>query len=191
MKKPNVQGPRCREKFTTTLNETTFLAFKKKYPQYKSLTLDEFKVIVRTFNELLINSVIDNRNGIELPEGLGFIFIGTCQTPKKKFIMDYGTSNKTGVKTSHKNWESDNNLMKIFYSNYNTKHSFQHKQVWAFRPGKPFRHKASVAYKEQWTKYIPINPTEKVSVFFDRNRRENYKKNLKLVIPEGYDEFKL
>ena len=55
MKKPNLNGPRFREKFTTLLNISTFKAFVKKYPEYKDLELQEFKDIIMSFN----NHVVD------------------------------------------------------------------------------------------------------------------------------------
>ena len=190
MKKPNLNGPRFREKFTTLLNISTFKALVKKYPEYKDLELQEFKDIIMSFNNHVVDGMIENRNGVEFPDGLGFIFMGTCP-PKKETPVDYARSHEYGIKTSFRNWDSDNHLLKIFYTNYNTKNSFQNKRLWMFKAAKPVRSKASHAYKQDWTKYIVIDPTRKISIMFDRQRKKQYAQNLKPVIPDDYDEFKI
>ena len=91
IKKPNLNGPRFREKRISILTAKTLKKFKEKYPEYDSLSLTMFKDIIMTFNSLVVDGIIDNRNGIELPEGLGYIFMGTCPAPKKKNI-DYKKS---------------------------------------------------------------------------------------------------
>jgi len=77
-KKPNVKAPRFRPSFYNVLNKEFFEKFKKKYPKYKNLDNSILKKIVKTFNETISSKVIENRDGIELPQQLGWIFIGTC-----------------------------------------------------------------------------------------------------------------
>lgn len=190
IRKPDLNAPRFRTKRISVLTVKTLKAMKEKYPEYSNLSLQEFKSIIMTFNGLMVDSIIENRNGVELPDGLGFIFIGSCPPSKKKNI-DYKRSHEFGVEASHRNWDSDNKLMKIFYTNRNSKHPFQNKQVWAFKAVKQFRKQASEAYKEDWAKYIEVSPTQKISAMFDRHRKKEYAKNMKPVIPEGYDEFKM
>jgi hypothetical protein len=189
-KKPDLNAPRFRNKRISVLTAKTHKDFIKKYPEYSDLTLSKFKNIVMKFNANLVDGIIENRNGVELPDGLGFIFIGTCPTAKKKNI-DYKKSFEFGVEATHRNWDSDNKLMKIFYTNLTSKYPFSNKQVWSFKAVKQFRKLASDAYKEDWAKYIEIAPTQKISAMFDRHRKKEYVKNLKPIIPEGYDEFKM
>lgn len=190
IRKPNLNGPRFREKRISILTAKTLKKFKEKYPEYDSLSLRMFKDIIMTFNSLIVDGIIDNRNGVELPEGLGYIFMGTCPASRKKNI-DYKKSLNYGVETTHKNWDSDNKLLKIFYSNYNTKYPFKNKSAWGFKARKEFRKAASEAYKDNWTKYIEVPPHKKISAMFDRHRKKEYIKNLKPIIPQGYDEFKM
>lgn len=164
--------------------------FKDKYPEYNNLSLKEFKNIVMTYNELLVDAIIDNRDGIELPDGLGFIFMASCP-PTKKENVNYKKSFEYGIKTNHKNWDSDNKLLKIFYTNHTTKYPFTNKQVWSFKAVKQFRKKASDQYKRTWAKYIEVNPMAKISTMFDKYRKKDYVRNVKSNIPNNYDEFKL
>lgn len=190
MNKPDLNGPRFREKRISVLTLKTLAAFKEKHPKYANLSLAQFKDIMITFHGKLTEGIIENRNGIELPEGLGFIFMGTCSTPKKKNI-DFKKSIEFGVKATHKNWDSDNKLLKIFYTNHNAKYPFHNKQVWAFKAVKQFRKAASEAYIADFTKYIEVSPMAKISAKYDRHRKKEYAKNLTAIVPEGYDEFKI
>ena len=189
-KKPDLNAPRFRNKSMSILNSSLLKEFKKKYPEYKDLNILEFKKIIGTFNSNITKGIIENRNGVELPEGLGYIFMGTC-SPAKKNNINYKKSEIQGFSTKHHNWDSDNKLLKIFYTNQNTKYPFKNKQVWAFKAVKIFRKAASEAYKKNWTKYIEVAPTEKIMNMFDRHRKKTNIQNLKPVIPENYDEFKL
>lgn len=189
-KKPDLNAPRFRNKSMSILNSHLLKDFKKRYPEYKNLSIQEFKKIIKVFNCNIVEGIIENRNGIELPDGLGYIFMGTC-SPAKKDNINYKKSEEHGFSTKHHNWESDNKLLKIFYTNQNTKYPFKNKQVWAFKAVKTFRKAASEAYKKNWTKYIEVAPTEKIMNMFDRHRKKTNIQNLKPVIPENYDEFKL
>jgi len=190
VKKPDLNAPRFREKRISALTSNTLKAFKKKHPQYGDVELKQFKEIIMTFNQKIADGVIDNRNGVELPDGLGCIFMGSCPKPKKENI-DFAKSIEFGHKATYRNWDSDNKLLKIFYTNHNTKYPFRNKQVWSFKAVKQFRKAASEAFRENYTMYIEVDPTAKISAMFDRHRKKEYIKNLKPVVPENYDEFKL
>lgn len=190
MKSPDRKAPRCRETYKTLLNSDLLKAFKKKYPEYTELSLQDFKEIIMAFNHNIAEGVIENRNGVELPEGLGFIFMGTCQPAKKKNI-DYKKSIEFGVEVIYRNWDSDNHLLKIFYTNYSSRYPFKNKEVWVFKAVRQFRVAASHAYRDNWAKYIKVDPDKKVTALFKQNLKKQYGKTLKLIIPEEYDEFKM
>jgi len=188
--KPDLNAPRFRTKRISVLTTATLKAFKKKYPENSSMDLKQFKKIVMTFNANLVDGIIDNRNGVELPDGLGCIFMGSCPKAKKENI-DFARSIEFGYAATHRNWDSDNKLLKIFYTNHNTKYPFHNKQVWSFKAVKQFRKAASEAFKENYTMYIEVDPMAKISAMFDRHRKKEYIKNLKPVVPDNYDEFKM
>jgi len=188
--KPDLNAPRFRPKRTSILNSSLYKAFIEKYPKYENVDIATFKTIIRTFNEQLYKGIIDNRDGVELPEGLGFVFMGTCSKTKKQNI-DIAKSLKYGVVTNHQNWDSDNNLLKIFYTNHTSKYPLQNKQVWAFKAVKQFRKAASTAYKKDWPRYIVVDPTQKISAFFTKMRKKDFILTQGANIPKDYDEFKM
>jgi hypothetical protein len=190
IRKPDLNAPRFRAKRKSILTKDKFSLFKEKYPEHHTATLKQFKEIVMTYNSLLADGVIDNRDGIELPDGLGFIFMASCP-PTKKQNINYAKSFHYGVQTNHKNWDSDNRLLKIFYSNHRTKYPFTNKQVWSFKAVKQFRKKASEEFKDNWSKYIEVSPLAKISKMFDAYRKKDLAKKASLNIPKDYNEFNI
>ena len=175
-KKPDLNAPRFRPRRTSLLNVSLYKAFIKKYPQYADVDLATFKKIIRTFNRQLYQGVINNRDGVELPDGLGFIFMGTCPKAKVQNI-NVQKSIEVGITVNHQNWDSDNNLLKIFYTNHTSRYPLQNKQLWAFKAVKTFRKAASDAYRKDWPKYIVVDPMQKISAFFTKIRQKDYVTN--------------
>lgn len=188
---PDVKGPRFRPKRHVMLTKEVYLKFKDKYPEYEDLTLEQFKLIIKTFNIKLGEGMIKNRDGVELPQGLGYLFMGSCPPTKGKKNVNMKLSKETGVKATHKNWDSDNLLMKIFYTNFTSKYPFHNKQVWSLKAIKPLRVKASKAYKKDWPKYIVVDPSEKISAMYNRARKKEFGIKQMNKVPEGYNEFEI
>ena len=80
-KKPDLNAPRFRPKKLNLSNADFYNQFVEDNPKYSFITADKFKEVIKTFNGLIWKSVIDLRDGVELPEQLGYLFIGTC--PRK------------------------------------------------------------------------------------------------------------
>ena len=92
-KKPNLNAPRYREKVLGLLNAELINEFKEKNPIYSKIDNNKFKKIINLFNERIWKEVIENRDGVELPDSLGYIFIGTCPAAKS-VNTDYALSKK-------------------------------------------------------------------------------------------------
>ena len=173
-KKPNLTAPRYRPEVHSIMNKEFFESFKKKYPKYKNLDNKDIRKIVKSFNEFLCEKIIDTRDGIQLPEAVGWLFIGTCQSPIKENI-DYAKSNKYGVAVSNKNWETDGKLAKIFFTNYALKHKMKNREFWSFTACREFKRNVSKAYSENWNMYVVVNPNKKLKL---EHKRISLKENL-------------
>ena len=191
-KKPDLKAPRFREKSVHILNIELYKKFKKKFPEH-NIDYGTFKKIIHTYNTQLADGIIDNRDGIELPEGLGYIFIGSCPQMTKRVNIDYKKSSQYGIITSHRNWESDNKVMKIFFTNSHVKYKLKNKQIWGFVANRYFRRKASKNYLEDWNKYVFVNNNKKISMLFKEsmNLRSIRFKNMTSEVSEDYNEFDL
>jgi len=159
-KKPDVTAPRFRPAVYNVLNKEFFKSFKKKYSKYKDLDNSNLRNIIKKFNYAVYNKVIDVRDGVQLPESIGWLFIGTCQQSKKQNI-NYAKSLKYGVSVSNNNWETDGKLAKIFFTNHAPKHKIKNREFWGFTACRNFKRSVAKTYPENWNMYIVVDATKK------------------------------
>jgi len=189
-KTPDLSAPRFRAKSVTLLNKSVYKKFIEKYPNYSDITLKDFKLIINKFNKNIAKEVINNREGVELPEKLGYLFIGKCKKTIKNNI-DYGASIKYKKKISHRNWESDGYLAKIFYTNYPFKYRIKDRELWAFKANKDFRKHTSSSFPELYTKYIIVEDTARISDLYKKYTIKDILSKKDKESLKDYDEFKL
>ena len=189
-KKPDVKGPRFRPETKNILTKDFFILFKKKYPKYKTIDNIELRKIIKKFNQVVYQSVIDNRDGIQLPEQIGWLFIGTCQQSKKENI-DYAKSLKYGLRVSNKNWDSDGKLAKIFFSNHAPKHKIKNREFWSFVACREFKRSVAKQYPENWQMYVEANPQTKLQYTYGRSLYKNLKLKNKEKEIHKYNDFEL
>ena len=67
-KTPDLNAPRFRADTYEVLNKEFFDRFREKHPRYKNLKDKELRSIIKSFNKLVYETVIDKRGGVELPE---------------------------------------------------------------------------------------------------------------------------
>jgi hypothetical protein len=168
-KKPDLKAPRFRHKRLSLLNKNTFDLFKEEKPVYADVDNEKLRKIVRIFNERLYTAAIDNRDGIELPESLGFIFIGTCP-PAKSVNPDFASSNEYGKVLKNKNWDTDGNIGKIFYTNWSAKYRFKNRNLWSFKACRTFKRAVAKSYPKNWTKYIKVKNRFRVSQMYLKSK---------------------
>lgn len=187
---PNLTAPRFRQQAVDIMDAEFYKGFKEKYPKYNEVKLSDIKKIVKRFNETLWENVIDKRDGVQLPEGIGFIFIGTCM-PAREDNIDYGKSQKYGVKVTNKNWETDGKIAKIFYSSYANKYKFAFRECWKFIACRNFKRKLAKMYPENWTMYVQIDRDRKIKSIYATTLYKNYKNSLLEKQLKDYNEFDL
>ena len=194
IQKPNITAARYRPKVHNILDDVLVQNFKKKYPRYKNIEKKTLKKILKSFNESVFQTVIENRDGVALPESLGWIFIGTCHQSKKENI-DYVKSQKYGVRVSNKNWDTDGKLAKIFYSNYAPKVKMQNREYWGFIACRNFKRKVSKTFSENWQMYLAVDPNVRLHSHYNKEVAKNsykdhlQKENNKAL--KNYNEFDL
>ena len=189
-KSPDLTAPRYRPEVHTIMNREFFESFKKKHPKYKDLDNVELRKIVKYFNNTLYQTVIDTRDGVQLPEQIGWLFIGTCQSPKKQNI-DFVKSKKYGVAVTNKNWETDGKLAKIFFTSYALKHKMNNREFWGFVACREFKRAVAKAYPENWNMYIVVEPTRKIKLNSTRNYLASSAKKQETEGLKHYNEFDL
>ena len=170
-RKLDLNAPRFRRIAEGTLNKQFIDAIKEKLPSAKDLSAKDIKNIVTTFNGVLWQHVVDNRDGAEIPEQIGHLFIGTCP-PKKKKNVDYRATLEYMKVIQHRNWESDQHLAKIFFTTVGTKYRFRHNELWGFVPTREFKRTVGRTYPELWKMYVEVDPNLKMKSIY---QKMNYK----------------
>ena len=189
-KTPNLKAPRYREKRIGFLNSKNLKEFKEKYPLYANIDNKKLKKIITLYNEKLWNGVIENRDGVELPDSLGYLFIGTC--PASKGVnTNYSLSREYGKVLQNRNWETDGNIGKIFYTNYSTKYRFKNRELWKFTATRNFKRSVAKTYPEQWTKYIVMKNKVRVTDLYRKEMAELKEAKEKISALEHYNEFEI
>jgi hypothetical protein len=188
-KKPDLNAPRYRPKKLNLTNVDFYDKFISEHPKYADLSLEKFKEIITSFNGMIWDTVVKERDGVQLPEQLGFIFIGSC--PRKKSNVDFKKSSEYGVVLQNQNWESDQFIAKIFYTNYETKYRFKNHELWGFKGVRDFTRTVGQTYPTEWKKYVQVDNMMKVSRLFRIQKSEHDKKIETLDLLEDYDEFNL
>jgi hypothetical protein len=189
-KKPDVTAPRFRPEVKNVLNKDFYKLFKEKFPKYKHMDDVQIKTIIKKFNQIVHQTVVDTRDGVQLPEQIGWLFIGTCQQSKKENI-DYSKSLKYGVRVTNKNWDSDGKLAKIFFSNHAPKHRIKNREFWSFVACRDFKRLVAKTYPENWQMYIAADPTTKLQWAYSRSVYKEIKAKETAKALQNYNEFDL
>jgi len=184
-KAPDVKAPRFRQKAATVIDKEFFERFREKHPKHNNITETEFRQIIKAFNEALWETVIETRDGVQLPEGLGCIFIGTCENTRHSNI-DFAKSQKYGVTVTNKNWETDGKLAKIFYTSYASKYKFSFRECWSFTACRNFKRAVAKSYPENWTMYVQVDSHRKMRNTYTAITLRHRKEGL-----ANYNEFDL
>lgn len=188
--KPDLNAPRHRKSRCMILDEDGIFIkeFVTKFPKYKGKSKKELLEIIKTFNSLLWNDAINIRDGVELPEGLGTIFIGTCR-PSKRYNQNNNLSIKLNSRVGHRNFESDNYTCKIFYSNFTSKYKFSFRELWSFEPCRDFKRNTSKAYVLNWKKYLQVENHIMINKQYKEHFQKHYILNRSAKPDELYNEF--
>jgi len=189
-KKPDVTAPRFRPDVQSLMDKKFFDSFRKKHSKYKDLTDSELRKIGKTFNQIIYQAVIDTRDGVELPEQLGWIFIGTCQQSKKQ-NTDFAKSKQYGVRVSNNNWATDGKLAKIFFSNFAPKHKIRNREYWKFVACREFKRSVAKTYPENWNIYAEVEPTKQANLVYSKAFYKDLKTQEATEALKTYNEFEI
>lgn len=190
IKQPDLNAPRFRPTRLSLFTPAFYKEFRKKYPQHKDVPNSTLRGIILSHSIKMWETVIDERDGIELPENMGNVFIGTCNPPRAH-NTDYAVSLKYNTRLRHRNFESDNYVAKIFYTNYAPKYKFKDRDLWQFKGVRDFTRKVSETYPENWKKYIQVENFQKINKLFATHGTKNYFARCLEKDIKDYNEFDL
>lgn len=187
-RKPDVKATRFRFKKHKVTDDDFMKTLAQKHPELAKYSKANLNTVVSAFNEELWKGALEHRDGIELPESLGYLFIGACPRVFKENI-DYGKSIKYGVKVTHKNWETDGHVGKIFFSNYYAKYKLKDRSIWGFTATRDFKRTTTKVFKEDWKKYVIINGMLSIAALYKKRSQKEYAQRITQEKVKEYNEF--
>ena len=187
---PNVKGPRFKATSYDVLNKETYKKFIEKYPEYANVSEATFRKVIKEFNQSLWRTALDERDGIELPQSMGHLYIASCEASTKENV-DYNKSAKLGFKVFHRNLSTDGKIAKVFYSNHSNRFNFANKNLWAFRAGRIFSRTLTKEYPEKWHTFVLKEKFRKGEVLKKSKRKIYLKEKSKESATEDYNEFNM
>lgn len=146
---------RITEKKSKVINYKEVKEFNTLHPDYNLNKADIIK-IMRAFNKNMLDETMLNIYGVTLPENIGALFINNAGKSKKKSI-DYAKSKETNTLVYHKNWETDNNMMRIVYVNRTRRTLVKNAGLFSFNPLQQFKRTASAYFRKNWSKCLTVN----------------------------------
>jgi hypothetical protein len=150
--KVDLNKPRVTEKKGKVINYKEVRDFNKLYPEHNLKQSDIIK-IMRAFNTNLADETMNNIYGVVLPENIGAIFINNAGKAKGKSI-DYAKSKAAEKIVYHKNWHTDNNLIRIVYINRTRRTLVKNASLFTFNPLQQFKRRASAYFKKHWSRCL-------------------------------------
>jgi hypothetical protein len=189
-KKPDLKAPRYRPEVHNVLDKKFFDNFRKKHSKYKEYSNSQLRSIIKAFNKLVYTNVIEKRDGVQLPETIGWLFIGTCQRSKKPNV-DYAKSNKYGVTVTNNNFDTDGKLAKIFYTSHAPKHKMKNREFWSFVACREFKRAVSKNYPENWNMYVVVDATAKLRQIYQKTVAKNIAVSREKQALKSYNEFEI
>ena len=118
--------------------------------------------VIKTYNTNLYKQVIQNRDGVDLPEFLGHLFIGACEEFRSCSAYDYKKTGMYNTPVIHRNLETEGLVAKIFYTTHSNKYKFKHHSIWGFTGYRHFTRATSKEFKKNYNRYIRIYPRTRV-----------------------------
>jgi len=188
-KKPDLNATRVKVKRSMLDPFRTYLKFIKKYPEYSKYTQKDCTALFKKLNGLLWQTAINHRDGVELPENTGTIFIGSCKSLKKRENINYGKSIKYNTTVTNTNLMTDGYVGKIFYTNYKEKYTFKYRQFWSFKGTRDFKRALGIEYLENWKRYKVVDGTKNITQQFNKKKRIEYLRGVAEKNLESYNDF--
>lgn len=162
-------------------NREFYTAMKKQHPELKKYTNVQLRKFIDVYNTRIATEVINNRNGVQLPEGLGIIVTGACKLAKNTADnnIDIKLSAELGKPVTHQNLHTDQYVFKIKYSNDLDKYFFRNNYMWCFDADRKLTRKIAAEFKKTdgWKKYIVFTTKQHIAHLFKKPKLDVPKEN--------------
>lgn len=155
-KEPDRKAPRYRPQRDMVYSNSFFKEFYEKHPGLKHLSKAKIRLIVREFNKKIVEECCLYRDGVELPEGLGFIFVASIKMKDRTDLVDYAKSIKYKKKILHKNHDTNGYVGKIMYTVVPAKYKIKDASIWSLVASRNFKNAMKRVYSSNYNRYHNI-----------------------------------
>ena len=168
---------------------------KADHPNLQKYRDQEILKCIEGFNRLIADTIIDYRDGVQLPANMGLLMI--CTLGKRTNSIDHKRSAELGVEVHMQNEHSDGYGGGIYYSTCLPKenqvkkvHMYRNCQYWTMCPSEKLKAQIAIAYKENWKKYHMVPKSRR----YEDMVEDSYQKQMKTKqdvkqIKDTYNEF--
>lgn len=158
----DLNKPRVTEKKSKVIDYKEVKDFNNRYPEHNVKKTDIVK-IMRAFNSIMTDETMLNIYGVIIPENIGVIFINNAGKPKRKPV-DYAKSKELGTIVYHKNWDTDNNIMRIVFMNKTLRTMIRNTKLFTFNPLQAYKRKASAYFKKSWPRCLSVSYNSTIDI---------------------------
>jgi len=182
-------APRYRAAREDILTQDFYTDLIDKFPSLKKYSKDKVKNIIQMFGDKVQECIINNREGVDLPEQLGTIFIGKYK--RDYSLPDYNSSQKIGKLVNHVNTMTDNYGCKIFYTSLSQKYVVKNIEMMTFRPLQEFGKTVGRTFNDNWMRYVDVDTAIPIQKQMKMNFAIKMQDINREKILKNYNEFEL
>lgn len=186
---PDLNAPRFRKSNYSVIDDNFISDFLQEHPEYSDMPELSKKGFIKKkinqFNSYIWKHVLNNRDGIDLPERLGVVFVGaktSIYNPVK-----YGLSASVGKEVRTTNPETNGLIAKVFYSRHSRNHGITVKTMWGFKICREFARSVASVFKTSYNKFRRVENKRQLMILFEQ--RTKRKTSGSAYIPNDYNEF--
>lgn len=155
-------APRFRQCRFNLVSPKLYNKFLKENPNFY-IDYKDFKFIISEINKEIINQVIENREGILLPKGLGRLWLGFF-IPKRKVFSETGLLKY--------DFETGDLQGKILWDYKFTRYKIKSREFYGFHAHRDFKTLVSKAFKSTPERYSKIMSLTKNYEYLKRKKLE-------------------
>lgn len=182
-----IQCPRYLYDISVCRNKDFYGELVHKNPNLKNYTTSQLRSHIKGMNKMIGEAVVENREGVSLPEYMGIIIVATYG--KRTKAVDWKSTKELGKVVHHTNTHSSELGGWMFYVRSTNRYNFINSQMWVFEPSWDMRDKIAKAYRENWNKFIRLANFKYVENFIKNPKLYDYLRRKEEKELSKYDEF--
>ena len=132
----------------------------------KKINLINVRKIIKEFHYDVNKTIVDHRDGVMMPYGLGHLMIAACPKSTRKKFIDFKKTKEYGQTIYRTSPETDEMYPTVKYSaKLLNGRKLRNSRLWKFGKSHRLRDMLSIKFKENPYKYYALNKVEKLAYY--------------------------